>query len=354
MAEETVKVNVGNEEVEETPEAKTEREEKEKKDIQENLTPEEIEMAKAQGLLPKESEKKEETLEEKTAREEKEKKAEEDKKNKDGKKIDGEVKKVGNEPTQEELKKFTRNEKALYWKQKNERIKRQQIENEKTQIQVRLNVLKQKYPEVYSEITGEIDTAIDKDKTFTAEEVETREKAQKEKDANEQTANIETAKLLKEKNIIEEQDAKEKYPDFDNVMVLAEKVLQEQLGKSAKVGRLYKAMMEAAISTDLSDETAADIAYEIGKLHPDYKPENVQSDDKKSEKKDEKQEIVDKAKINKMIENAGKKVSSAAVGEGSKDNLVSEDDLTLEQAARLTGKEFAKLSPRTIKRLQMG
>ena len=61
-----------------------------------------------------------------------------------------------------------------------------------------------------------------------------------------------------------------------------------------------------------------------------------------------------KEKANRVLENSNKKVSSASVSGASGKRIVSEAELTPEQAARLSLDQWRRLKPETKKRLMMG
>jgi hypothetical protein len=62
----------------------------------------------------------------------------------------------------------------------------------------------------------------------------------------------------------------------------------------------------------------------------------------------------DKEKINRVLNNSKKKVSSASVSGASGKRIISESELTVEQASRLSADQWAKLKPETRDRILRG
>jgi hypothetical protein len=244
----------------------------------------------------------------------------------------------------------TPNEKAMYWKQKKERKGRQEAQRERDLLKIKNAELEKKLKEKETP-APELDEfgnpiVDDPDRLITAAELDKRDKDKKEKEAVAKQEEQEKDKQAqaKLKNIYEQ--GRTKYADFDSTMKLAKVVLDTNT--SFKVKSKFDAYLTALASNDDdSEEVAADIAYEIGKLHPDYKPgtsDTSVKDDKKTE--------TEKANLKKILANQEKPKSSAALGgSGGGNRIIAEADLTPADVAKLTQKQFDGLSKNTQDRI---
>lgn len=272
----------------------------------------------------------------------------------------------------ENLKAYNKNEKALYWQQKKERRKRQdaEVERDKTLIENRLlkeRLAAQASPKSETQKKDDLlnldDDAIDRvlagDKPADNKDVNPEDKPLTEQrlkeiqgeDRKKQTELQDKASRLNERLNEQAKEAKAIYPDFEKVIDLAEEVMKNtetvfpaNPKMQAKVQRLVKNWyITAATALDKeSDENAADLIYEIGQLHPNYKPgEQAAGNGKDSASK------ADDKKISKMMDNASKRSTSASLSGGGK-RTVTVEELTLEQALRLPSEEYRKL-PQHVK-----
>jgi len=320
------------------------------------FTPEEIAMAEKQGMIKKpaepsdadkkkaDAEAKETADNEKKATEEKEK-ALLNKKDED----------LTLEEEHEKVAKYNPNEKALYFKQKKERLKRQEAQNERDLLKIKtaeqdkeLADLKKKVAELNGEIIPDEE---DPNRIITAaelkKELDKKDKAKKDEDIQEQEKREKAKTKLESISKI----GKKKYTDFDKTMGLAKEVLATQLEKSARARALHETYLSAIVLSDNegtaeSEELVADIAYEIGKLHPDYKAGTSASDKNKAKIKSE------KANLEKILANKEKQKSSAAIGgSGGGQRVISEDDLTPQDIKGWEQNRYNALSRRTKDRL---
>lgn len=286
------------------------------------LRPEEIAMGEKAGVVV---EKKEENAEEGEKKEDAEKKDPKKEAEKD----------LSAEEEAETIEKFNRNEKALYFKQKKEKEKRQTAEAERDLLKVQNEALKRELGEKKAkkevdedednldaklnkdlELEGEYEGKEDDEKVVTVKDL-------KDLEAKKQKAQEEAVAISKRLNEQEEAYRK-KHADFDIVADLARKVMEED-----------KSGAFATKITLMASDPEADVAgfvYMLGRLHPDYKP----GMEKGSEK--------GKDKIDRIVENAGKKPTSAALGGGSAGvRKVSVEELTVEDAAKLTPTQWKAL-----------
>lgn len=230
------------------------------------------------------------------------------------------------------IKEYNANEKSLYWKAKKERLKRQdaQRESEHTKIKLaaaqrEIDLLKKK--ETPEDESKEPKESEEDERVMTVGEFKKMMKEQAEGQAVKNKEAQETIVRLEKI----EAEFKAEHPDFDEVAELA----REMMNKNPR----YAQLMLAAASDP--NDNAAEVVYNIGSLHPKFKNRGT-----------EPKSVIPKSnKVDKAINNATKRTPSAAVAGGGAKRIVSEDDLTLEDAAKLSPAEYRKLSGPTRDRL---
>jgi len=315
------------------------------------LRDEEIAMAKAHGLIkePEEPAKEPAKKPEEEAQKPEEKKPED--KKLEEKKQEEQKEEAKPEPIEdnlddnpekelERIKAFNANEKALYFKQKKEKRKRQFIERELELTKVKLAAYEQEKqkPPREDEAEDELDLELGegkkpKEKYITQEELDRREKEKIEKEKIQRHE----ADTIRQKLIDNEQEAKTRYPDFDNVMEFAKEMIRED-----KTGA-YALMLSKSAADPESD--TAEFVYKLGTLHPKYKKAEPKKEEAPKEEGDTK-------KVEKIVNNANKRLSSATLG-GSTGTarFVSEEDLTLEDTKHMNTAQWNKLKKETRERL---
>lgn len=344
--EETAVATVEIKEEVKAPEAPTEAEAKEV------LTPQELEMAKVHGLVKEE--KKEETKKEEDKKPEA--KAEDKKPEvKDKEEAERSLKefKAGKElapeTEHEMLKSFNKNEIGLYFKMKEDRRKRQEAQKENEALALKIDNLTKEIEELKKPKTEEVieDTGNDEELVNNKKLKETLSKLEKAKEEKAK-ADLKTieekekrrqdaAKELRQRWDAMEAEAKAKDPKFDVVMQLATEMCEKD--KTKTYGKI---MAEAA--TNPNPEEGEDViskAYALARLHPDYKT--------KCEETKEDGDKTDPKTIERILANQQKKTSANLTGGGGR--FVTEDEITLEMAARMSDAEYARLSQKTRDRL---
>ena len=271
-----------------------------------------------------------------------------------------------------DYEKFSPNEKALYWERKKERTKRQRAEADRDLHAIKIKALEKEIEGMKSKAKVEveepgkedeidIDDILDgkkpkksvdpKERPLTEADLERREKEKAEKEEQKRSETEVQSRQLKARLEEFEIEAREKYQDFDEVARLAHEILQsgETLFKGDddrlefaqdRANRALHSMVNA-LKWEEGQRTPADLVYSLGKLHPKYRNGAKKSADSG----------MDPEKMERMIENAGKRSSASVGGGGSGRRVVSEDDLTLEEASKLTPAQYARLSPKTRERL---
>lgn len=269
------------------------------------------------------------------------------------------IKDLTPEQETELLNLLDKNGQGLYWAQKKERKKRQLTEIERDQAKARAAELEKALKEAVEKAKPkgdglDLDDLLDDDPD--AKPKDGKDPAKKEgTDAPKETEAEKTkrAELLNARLEEIEVVAKETRPDFDQVTDLAKELMAEpeKFFKGEDLEKFYDhAVLIVQRTKGALDykgaRTAAVLAYELGKMHPNYKPNGAGQPPKGAEKDaDLTPEIVDK-----QTQNAQRR-SSAALNGGGAPRIVSEDDITPEMAVDMSKEQFAKLKPATRERL---
>lgn len=230
------------------------------------------------------------------------------------------------------VKDFNANEKKLYWERKKERIKRQEAQREKELTAIQLAAAKREIElltkgksdkQEESEETPEVNE--DDERIMTVGEFKRMQKAKAEEAQKQDAQAQEIIKRVE----VQEVEAKAKYADYDEVTKLAAEII--------KTNKAYARVLAQAASDP--NENVAEVAYNIGRLHPKYG--KTVEPVKKTENN----------QINRAIKNSEKRVSSAAVSGGGGKSAIGEADLTVEDVAKMNNTEYAKLSKETRDRI---
>jgi len=197
---------------------------------------------------------------------------------------------------------------------------------------------------------------------------ELRELELKEQQRLEQE-NGERSQKIREASSAQEQFVRTVYSDFDETLGLAKELvstlheLVPEKHKQAQIVRLWQDLNSAhanADKLDVDDYNGAFIAYEIGRLHPNYGKKTGPEKDPKAGG----QPSTDKAggqlspeKMDRVVKNSQRAVSSAGVTGGGGKVVVAAEDMTLEALSKLTSKErmkFAEDHPKIYRRIVRG
>ena len=317
------------------------------------LLPEEVEMAEKHGLVDKEAKEVDESSkEEEDGKHEKQPEPETE----DSKEDESEEKKDEVKPTFDEveakednLKKYNPNEQALYWKWKSDKKKKQAAikELEEVKANYELGTIKEKSKlkkisealrsdnitvEQLQEIIGDTVEKTD-DAPLTRADLKQIESERELKTKQEQTANQQYAERLQ----TAEQIGKTKYDNFEELTKLAQEVVDSDKTNT------YKGVLDASFSDiDIDEEQLVERVVTIAKLNPKYGKKSETQEPEKAE-----------SNVDRVIKNSKKKISSASVGKGGGMRAISHDDLTVEDAAKLTTAQWIKLPDAVRKRLLM-
>lgn len=332
------------------------------------LSKEEIEAAGKHGLaVEKKEEKKDPDKKEPEQKAEDKKEPNEKKEDKppnpDEKPTD--VEEAFSDPEKENnlLKKFNKNEYSLYWKMKKERQKRQTSETEKEHLQVKIKALQDEIDrrdqdKGKKDEDADINEILEDDDELKGDKKPPAKKDKKPDPEKEKEEKVKRGEIIRSKLKEHEIDAKTRYEDFDSTVVLTDQLLaaiyEQRLEKVVeaphersriirKVNQFFEMISNAHEIAD-GEFNTADMAYEIGKLHPNYKPGSGRENPEK------KSGDMDPEKVKKIVDNADKR-SSAALSGGASKRTISVEDITVEQAAKLTTEQFGKLPKHVRQRL---
>lgn len=269
---------------------------------------------------------------------------------------------------------WSANERGLYRSTKKERVRRQRAELERDREAVKAKALEQELENLrktspagkdgkekpgaedpLGDLFGDEAGADKKPRYLTREDLEAYEKEKQETAQKREAGRVEKATLLSAKLEEFEAEAQEKWEDFDRVAVLAKDILQNgaKLFEDADARELAEIRAQRALDGirnaldwQTGQKTPAELVYELGRMHPKFK--NKDAGENPARDGD------DPEKAKRALENARRRSSAAVGGGNGSARLVAEDELTIEQAAKLSDAQFAKLRPETRRRLLGG
>ena len=276
------------------------------------------------------------------------------------------------------LEGYNKNEKGLYHKMKAATRKRQAAESERDHTRLKLKAEAEKSARLEKELElartkpGEkappakaepkldifgnpIEAEIvvdDKEKPLTRkdiEEIEAEKAKKKEKEDADEKEKTERAQRIV--GILNDQqaEAQVRYEGFDKELELAVEIMQagdkledmfpnkRDQGKARKliVDFVYASRNADKLSNE--DYNATDIAHEMAQMHPKYGKTDGGSATPQVNG------AIDTKKAEKILENAGKRGSSASLASGGAKKFVPYEEMTVEQLAALSDSEFRKV-----------
>ena len=274
------------------------------------------------------------------------------------------------------LASLTQNGQTLYWAQKKERQKRQKLEQdlaaEKTSRQKEIDELKAQNAELSKlrkkhedDPLGLIDeepndAADPKKKPVTLEDLERIDAEKAEALKKQQEERRVRAAVMKESLDMQQEEARERYPDFDVALGHVANILEA--ANNGELDRLYpdpreqtKIMRKASLllnafanadTFEPGEYNAADMTYELAKEHPEF----GKSSRTNATKTGETDADGNREDAKRVVTNANRRGSSATLtGGGSR--RVALEELTPEQARRIPTKNWNKLPKEARERL---
>lgn len=282
---------------------------------------------------------------------------------------------------------LNKREQGLFWRMKKDNHTRRAAEAEKDQVLMKLKVQEEKAKKLEEELEAakakakekpkgekpepkldvfgnpvveDVPDEDDDNKPLTRKDLKDLQKAneeqRKKENQDEEEKKAEAARLLNVLNA-QEAEAKTRYDDFDQTVDFTNKLIAAAAGKNldelipdkrdqSKAIKLMKDFFIATRNADKfadGDYNAADIAHELGQMHPDYG--NKPSGDGKNSNKNG---GLNPDKANKVIENASRRGPSAALPSGGGKRFVPYEEMTIDQLAELPQEDFAKV-PRAVR-----
>jgi len=255
------------------------------------------------------------------------------------------------EQDESKLKTFNKNEKALYFRWKSDKKKRQDAVDKykKLEAEMELGGVKAKIAE--QKITRIKELLADETKELTVKDLmsiieadleESNEKLTesewKKKTETEDKVTTHTQEQFKERQESIQLAGNELVDNFDKIAILANEVVSQD--------EIYQEVLgKAFLDPEVNEVDVVKKIVSVAKLNPKYK--ELESGTL------EEPEIESSEKAKKVLKNAGKKASSASVGSGAGKVADTEENLTIAQAAKLSTKEWMKLKKETRKRILM-
>lgn len=257
---------------------------------------------------------------------------------------------------------------------KRDRGRMKSAETERDFLQIQNKAMENRLAEIEEKLNGKKSPDVDADgnplpdpddQPLTPKrlkEIEQQKQDEARKRNEEQTLRAQSLKLSLASL---ENEAKARYEDFDKVMELTTDILKNgpklfagDQKKLTRANRLIGEFFDLASSADKARDgeyNAADAGYEIGLLHPNYRPNGGRSEEKPAEKKAEAEPSenarkMDGGALDKAAENANRRSSASVAGNGTK-VPISEDEITPEMVRKMSVDQFRKLKPETRERL---
>jgi hypothetical protein len=325
--------------IEEVAEAK----EEESFDI-EGLTNEEVDLAKEHGLYKEEEKPKEE--EDALHKKQSKAKTQEDSKSEEGGEKSEEVSEeditfemVENDKDGKLYKKLSRPNRALYHRFKAHKERMFEAEKEAKELKEKLATINT--DELSSKKIKKIQDALqDTTSPITIELLESiiNEKSEPKNEEEKKAEEIKFVQMKVGRKAQHAEDiGKAQYENFENIYKLASEVI------SADKSGTYQRLIDESFMDDNVDENMlVERVVNIARLSPKFDDVVNQVDPEKKEKED------------RVLKNSKKKVSSASIGSSGGRRIISENELTCEQASRLSLDQWTALKESTKERILMG
>lgn len=244
-------------------------------------------------------------------------------------------------------------QRAMYFRMKNERQQRQAAEKERDRLTLQFEAMK---ADLEALKTGKAQQEVDEngniidpeEKPLTMKQWKELQRQEAEEKERQQRDIQEQGGVVAESLKTQEEYAKSVYQDYDDTLKLAVDVMKnlESLipnkWEQQEAIQLMKDLQIAAANADkygIDDRNAALISYQIGKLHPSYGKQNGHRSEPQTDGK------LDPKKANgsltpeqmKRIEtNTQRRVSSASIPGGGGSRAVSVEDMTVSDVLKLS------------------
>jgi hypothetical protein len=258
-------------------------------------------------------------------------------------------------------------QRAMYFRMKNERLSRQKAEQERDRMALELQMQKDSKLKLEDQPeTDENGNVIDpEEKPLTMRQLREMQKAEQDALNKQQEDLRNRSTKVSEAFKIQEDYAKSILPDFDDTVRLAAELVQDtamipEAWKQKKVLKLIKDLQITAATADqydIDDYNSSMIAYEIGQLHPKYgqkadPPNGTKKVDPKANGS------LTPEQMKRIEENTQRRTSSASLpGSSNGRRTVSIDELTIKDVLNMTPEARYKLKrdhPEKMAKLMRG
>jgi len=240
-------------------------------------------------------------------------------------------------------------QRAMYFRMKNERQQRQVFEKQVQALTQEIAALKENKfsappPEV-DENGNQIDPD---DKPLTVKQWKELQRQEMEERIRQEEEMRKQGGAAAESLSTQEEYAKAIYPDYTDTVKLAIELrnnpeLLDTPWKRQQADLLWRRVNEAAAQADklgIDDLNSAHLAYEMGKLHPNYgKQTNGQRSETHTDGKQDPKNAnasVTPEQMKRIEANTPRRVSSASIPGGGGSRTVSVDDVTLQDLNKMT------------------
>ena len=260
-------------------------------------------------------------------------------------------------------------QRAMYFRMKNERQSRQAAESRVRELEARLDaVSKEKERVIEQDENGNDIDPDDKPMTMKAWK-ELQQKQEQERIEREQQIRSQGARVS-EAIANQEEYARSINPDFDNTVKLSTDLIQNldelvtDIKTQKRIIRRFQDLQVAAANADklgIDDENAADIAYELGKYHPNYgKTTNGHSSELNGNPKNPDTKAngsLTPEQMKRIAENTQRRPSSASISGGGGKRTISVEDVGLKELNAMTSEQrfkFKQDHPERYAKIQRG
>jgi hypothetical protein len=245
-------------------------------------------------------------------------------------------------------------QRAMYFRMKHERQLRQATESRNRELEARLiESTKPKEKVIEKDEEGNDLDPDDKPMTLKAwKEMQRQENEERQKQDQELRAQ---GQVVKEAIKTQEEYARSLQPDFDNTVKLSTDLIQNlddlvpDIKTQKRIIKRFQELQVAAANADklgLDDENAADIAYELGKFHPNYgKSTNGQQPGDNGNPKNPDTKANGShtpEQMKRIADNTQRRMSSASIPGGGGKRTISVEDVGLKELNDMNSDERFK------------
>lgn len=249
-------------------------------------------------------------------------------------------------------------QRAMYFRMKNERQQRQAAEKERDRLTLQFEAMK---ADLEALKTGKVQQEVDEngniidpeEKPLTLKQWKELQRQEAEERERQQREIQEQGGVVAESLKTQEEYAKSVYQDYDDTLKLAADVMKnlESLitnkWEQQEAIQLMKDLQIAAANADkygIDDRNAALISYQIGKLHPSWgKQHGHRSEPQTDGKLDPKKAngSLTPEQMKRIETNTQRRVSSASIPGGGGSRAVSVEDMTVSDVLKMSPEQRA-------------